>query len=206
MVEVVRLDIGDHDHVGIEEEERSVGLVGLADEITAVAVAAVGAVLLDDAADQEGGVAAQMVEHRGDHGARGRLAVRASDRDRRGAGTQSREHLGAGPDGNAQLAGADQLGIGLGNRRRDHDDVGRKLVDRLRTVPDLDVNACVLEAADVIGALEVGAGDPAAALVQDQCDTAHAGTADADEVRARESRRLSHVSPSGLRNSHTHLL
>ena len=42
---------------------------------------------------------------------------------------QSREHLGARPHGNTQLARADELRIGLGNSGRDHDDVGLDLVD-----------------------------------------------------------------------------
>ena len=62
-----------------------------------------------------------------------------------------------------------------------------------------------LELADVVGVLEVAAGDLAAALVQDEGDAAHAGATDTDKVGALELGRggcslgISHVLVYSLR-------
>ena len=48
---MVGLDVGHDDHVGGQEQERAVGLVGLGDKVVTRAVLAVGVVALDDAAD-----------------------------------------------------------------------------------------------------------------------------------------------------------
>ena len=51
VIEMVGLDVGHDDHVGVQEQERAVGLVGLGDKVVTRAVLAVGVVALDDAAD-----------------------------------------------------------------------------------------------------------------------------------------------------------
>ena len=199
VVEVVSLDVGNHHDVGVEIEEGAVGLVGLADEIASPAVAAVGAVLLDDAADEEGGVHAQVVEHAGDHRGRRGLAVRAGNGDRDRIKGEVREHLRSGPDGDAQLSRSDDLGVGLGDGRGGHDDVGGNIVDGGRLVAQVNLDAGLLEVAGVARLLEVGAAHLAASLVKDKGDAAHAGAADTDEVGALDVRRnhgLSHESLS----------
>ena len=199
VVEMVGLDVSDHDDVRVEVEEGAVGLVRLADEVAAVAVLAVGVVALDDAADEEGRVEAELVEHRGDHGGRSRLSVGAGDGDRRGVVGEIGEHLCARPDGDAQLAGAQDLGVGLGDGGGGHDDLRHGGVDGGRLMAHVDLDAGVLELADIMGCLKVAAGDLAAALVQHQGDAAHPRSADTDEVRAldlRVGRDLGHECPS----------
>ena len=188
VVHMVGLDVGHDDHVRVEVEEGAVRLIGLDDEVLAVAVLAVGAVTLHDTADQKARVELHAVEHGGDHGGRGRLAVGAGARDGRAAVAERGEHLGTVPHGNAELAGAHELGVGLGDRGRDDHDVGLELIDGRSGVTDMDRNARAGELADVAGGLKVGTGNPAAALMQNERDAAHAGSADANEVGALEGR------------------
>ena len=122
--------------------------------------------------------------------------MRAGDRDLVEALAQRGEHLGTGPDVDPQLAGADDLGVGLGDGRGGHDDVGRDGIDGGGLVADVDLDARLLELAHVARGLEVAAGHVAAALVQDERDAAHAGAADADEVRAADGLRDGRIAHS----------
>ncbi len=117
MVQVVGLDVGDHYDVGVEQQERRVRLVGLGHVEVAGAVAAVGVEVLHDAADEKRRVEAHVGQHRGRHGRRRGLAVGAGDGHGTAAAGQRREHLGAGPHGDAELLGAHHLGVGLGHGR-----------------------------------------------------------------------------------------
>ena len=205
VIEMVGLDISHDDHVGVQEQEGAVGLVGLGDKIIARAVFAVGVIALDDAADQEAGVQAHAIEHGGAHRRRRGLAVRAGDGDGGIAVAQGREHLGAGPDGNTQLAGANKLGVRLGNSGRDHDHVGLDLVDRRSLVTNVNLHAGARKLANVARSLKVGTGNGIAALVQNEGDAAHAGATDTDEVGALKLGRggcslgISHVLVYSLR-------
>ena len=142
---------------------------------------------------------AKAVHHGSDHGGRGGLAVRARHGDGLGRAGEVGEHLGARPDGNAQLTGADDLGVGLGDGRGGDHDLGHGGVDGGRLVADAHRDAGRLQLTDVVGVLEVAAGDLAAALVQDEGDAAHAGASDANEVGALDgllNAGVSHVSAS----------
>ena len=190
VVEVVRLDVGDDGHGRVEVEERAVGLVGLGDVVLRPAAVRVGVIALYEPTDEERRVEAHAVEHRRDHGARRGLAVGARDGHSRVAQRQRRQHLGARPDLDAQLAGADDLGVRLGDGRGDHDDVGPHGVDGGGLVANVDLDASGLELADVARALEVAARHDDAALVQDERDAAHARATDADDVDALERKLL----------------
>ena len=203
VVHVVGLDVGDDDDVGVEIEKRAVGFVGLADEELPVAVTAVCVVALHDAADQEAGVEPHAVEHGGAHRGRRRLAMGAGDREGGVAGSQSGKHLRAGPYGNTQLAGANQLRIRLGNRRGDHDHVGLDLVDGLGLMPDEDLHAGTGELADIARRLQVRTGHPITALMEHQGDAAHAGAADADEMSALEGRRRGRFRNHNIRHAYS---
>ena len=99
MIEMVGLDVGHDDHIGVKEQEGAVGLIRLGDKIVARAVLAVGIVALNNATDQEAGVQTHAVEHGGTH-RRGRgLAVSTGDGDGGVAVAQSREHLARGHTG-----------------------------------------------------------------------------------------------------------
>ena len=186
MIEMVGLDVGHDDDIRVEIEKRAVGLVSLGDEILARAVLAVGVVALDDTPDQEARVEAHAIEHRGAHGGRRGLAMRAGDGDGRVAVTERGEHLRAGPHGDAQLPCANEFGIRIGNRGGHDDDVRLDLVDRGGLMPDMHLDAGSRELADIARGLEVGAGDGIAAFMKHEGDAAHAGTADTDEVGALE--------------------
>ena len=202
---MVGLDVGHDDHVGVQEQKRAVGLVGLGDKVVARAVFAVGVIALDDAADQETGIKTHAVEHGGAHRRRRGLAVRAGNGDGGVAMSQGREHLGAGPHGNTQLASTHELGVGLGNSGGDHDYVGLDLVDRGGLVTYMHLHAGAGKLADIARRLKVGAGNGIAALVQDEGDAAHAGATDTDKVGALELGRggcslgISHVLVYSLR-------
>ena len=186
MVEVVRLDVGDHDDGRVKEEEGAVGLVCLGNVVLGLTAVGVRVIALDEATDEERRVELHAVKHGGDHRRRGGLAVGTRNRDGLVAEREGREHLGARPDVDAELAGADDLGVGLRNGRRDDDDVRVHGVDRRGVMANVDLDAGSLELADVARALEVAAGDVNATLVEDERDAAHAGTTNADDVDALE--------------------
>ena len=118
---------------------------------------------------------------------------------------QSREHLGARPHGNTQLARTDELGVGLGNSGRDHDDVRLDLVDGGSLMAHMHLHAGAGKLANVARRLKVGAGNDIAALVKDEGDAAHAGATDTDKMGALELGRggcslgISHVLVYSLR-------
>lgn len=205
MIEMVGLDVGHDDHIGVKEQEGAVGLIRLGDKIVARAVFAVGIVALDNATDQEAGVQTHAVEHGGTH-RRGRgLAVSTGDGDGGVAVAQSREHLGARPHGNTQLARTDELGVGLGNSGRDHDDIGLDLVDGGGLMAHMHLHAGAGKLANIARRLKVGAGNDITAFVKDEGDAAHAGATDTDKMGALEIGRggcslgISHVLVYSLR-------
>lgn len=205
VVEMVGLDVGHDDHVGVQEQERAVGLIGLGDKVVTRAVLSVGIVTLDDTADQKAGIQTHAVEHGGTHRGRRGLAVRTGNSDGGVAVAQSREHLGAGPHRNTELASTHKLGVGLGNSGRDHDHVGLDLIDRGGLVAHMNLHASTGKLTNVARGLKVGTGNGIAALVQNESDTAHAGATDTDKVGALELGRggcslgISHVLVYSLR-------
>ena len=118
---------------------------------------------------------------------------------------QSREHLGAGPHRNTELASTHKLGVGLGNSGRDHDHVGLDLIDRGGLVAHMNLHASTGKLTNVARGLKVGTGNGIATLVQNESDAAHAGATDTDKVGALELGRggcslgISHVLVYSLR-------
>lgn len=149
VIEVVGLDVGHNDHVGVQEQEGAVGLVGLGDKVVTRAVLAVRVIALDDAADQEARIQTHAVEHGGAHRRRGGLAMRAGNSDGSVAVAQSREHLGTGPHGNAQLASAHELRVGLRNSGGDNNHVGLDLVDRGGLMAHMHLHTSAGKLADI---------------------------------------------------------
>ena len=111
VVEVLGVDIGDNGHGGAEPQEAAIALVGLHHDPVALAHLRIGAIGVDDAAIDYGGIEAPRVEHRGDHGGRGRLAVGARHGDGEGKAHELRQHLGAADEGNAKRAAGGHFGI-----------------------------------------------------------------------------------------------
>ena len=188
VIEMVGLNVGDNHHVGVEIQKRAVGLIGLAHEILARAIATVGVIALDNATDQEAGVKAHTIEHRGAHGRGGRLAMSTRNGNRRMAMAQGGKHLRARPNGNAQLASTNQLGVRLRNSRGDNHHVGLHLVDGLCLMTHVDVDAGTRKLTDITRGLKIGARHDKAALVQHEGDTAHASATNPDKVGALKRR------------------
>ena len=188
VIQVIGFDVGNDHDIGIEIQKGAIGLVGLAYKVLARAVATVGVVTLDDTADQEAGVEAHAIEHGGAHGRRGRLAMGSRNGDRRMAMSQSGEHLCARPNGNAELASADQLGVRLGDSGGDNHHVGLHLVDGFGLVADMNIDTSTRELANIARGLKIGTRHNIAALMQNEGDTAHAGAANPDKVGALERR------------------
>jgi len=111
VIEMVGLDVGHDDHIGIEVEKGAVRLVGLADEVLPRSVSAIGTILLDNPTYEEGGVASEMVEHGRDHGRGSGLAVRAGNGDALAEAHNLRQHHGARNYRNACLAGSQHFRI-----------------------------------------------------------------------------------------------
>ena len=78
---MVELGVGQHGDVGIELEQRAVGLVGLDHDPLALAPAGVGAGRAQLAADHVGGIEARAAQRVDDHRRGGGLAVGAGHRD-----------------------------------------------------------------------------------------------------------------------------
>ena len=111
MVEMLRVDIRDHDDVGRELDEGAVRLVRLHHHPVARAHARIGAVGVDDAAVDDGRIEPAGVEERGDERRRRGLAVRAADRDRRFRPHQLGQHLRAPDDGSPRARAATSSGL-----------------------------------------------------------------------------------------------
>jgi hypothetical protein len=190
-VHVVGVDVRDDRHHRQQVEERGVRLVGLDDDVVAGAEPGVRAGGVEAAADDEGRVEPGLGEDAGDERGRGRLAVRAGDRDALLETHQLGEHHRARHDRHALRARRDHLGVvALHRARRDH----RLGAGDVRgVVADRDPDAALRERPGRRALALVGAGDPVAEVVQHLGDAAHARTADADEVDLLD--RVLHVSP-----------
>ena len=188
VVQVVGLDVRHEHRARRQVRERLVALVGLHHVVPArprVRVRAVGA---HDAADEERGVLAHGVQHAGQHGRRGGLAVRARHGKRLQVAAQVREHLRTVPDGQAPLLGGDELGVVVQDGRGHHHHVGRGVVapgaarQVGRVVADAHVDAGGLQLLGVAALLEIRPAHAQALVEGDARDAAHAHPAHADEV------------------------
>ena len=112
--------------------------------------------------------------------------MRAGDGNGHRPAREVRQHPGARPHVNAQLAGTNQLGVVLGDGAGYDHHVGLDPVDGGGLMADRDVEAVAHERTGVARGLKIGARHHVAALVQHQRDAAHAGAADADKVHALE--------------------
>ncbi len=122
-VGVLPLDVGDHSKRGVEVRERPAVLIGLQDEQRSGSDQGVATELRDLGADHRGRVDPGGPQHQGEHGRRGGLAVRASDREQVVAGGQLRQPVAAAADRNTAPPRSRQLGMVIGERAGHHDDV-----------------------------------------------------------------------------------
>ncbi len=183
VVEVVGLDVSDERDLRVVAEEGAVVLVGLDDDVRAVAGRGVGAEVGDFGADEVGRVAAGRREDVGDEAAGRALAVATGDTDANLALHEPRDHLGALDHGDAALAGRDELRIVADRGRGGDDEVGVADVGG-RVWADDDARAERLQRVGQGRAAQVGTGDIVAPGEQDAADGGHVHAAYAHEVHA----------------------
>ena len=184
VVQVVGFDVGDHGDAGRKHEEGAVAFVGLHhdDVVRARISAEPGGDQLP--ADDIPGHGPQVLQHHGDHGRGGGLAVGSRDGDPVAAQQQCAEGRGARQD--AQVAGAcfHELRVGVADRGGDDDRVGVPHV--LGGVADVDGRAELLQFPEQGAVPCVTAGHFHAALQQHARDSGHARAPHADEVDAAQ--------------------
>ncbi len=189
VVEMLGVHIGDDRDVGRQLQEGAVGFVRLDHHPVAAPEPRIGAVGVDDAAVDDGGIEVAGFQQRRDQRRGGGLAVGAGDRHAALEPHQLRQHLGAAHDRQALRARRHQLGIVALDRGRHHQHVGA--VDILRLVADRDRDALLAQPVDVGAVDDVGSFDRIAEIDQHLGDAAHADAPDADEVdRADVARQL----------------
>ena len=180
MVEVLGVHVGDHGDDRRQAQETAVALVGLDHHPVAGAEPRVGAVGVDDAAVDHGGVEMRRLQHRGDQAGGGGLAVRAADRDRPFQPHQFGQHLGPPHHRDQPRARRRDLGIVALHRGGHHDNLRAAEIGRV--MADGDRDAGLAQAADIGGIGDVAALHRIAEVVQHLGDTRHADAADADEM------------------------
>src|SRR6266850_1555717 len=161
-------------------QERAVGLVGLGDQVLALAEPRVRPEARHPAPHHDRGIEAALGQHGADHRGGRRLAVGPGDRDPVLEPHQLGQHLGARDRRDLVLARRLDLDVVPRDGRRVDDDVGA--FDARRPMPDEDLRAELGEPLDGVVALLVGAGHPVAEVQQDLGDPGHAAAADPDEM------------------------
>ena len=193
VVEMLGIDIGDDGDVGRQLQEGAVGFVGLDHHPFAGAEPRIGAIGVDDAAIDHGGIEAAGVEQRRDHRCRRGLAVGAGDGDAAFQPHQLGQHLGAAHHRQPLRARGDELRIVGLDGRGDDDDLGA--VQILGRVADRDFHALVAQPLDVGAVGLIGALHAIAEIDQHLGDAAHADAADADEMHRADVARQLHAVP-----------
>ena len=191
-VEVVRLEVGDHEGARAEGEEGAVGLVGL-DHGEGLPRAAgrarggiggearVAAQVGDGGAERPGRVVARSAQ--GAHGepGGGGLPVGAGDGHEGAAHEQAREARGAVDDGDATLVGGHDLGVVRPHGGGDDEQVA-VLGHEVRVEADADAGAGRAERGDELAVLGVGAAHREAGLEGEAGHGGHARAADPHHV------------------------
>ena len=127
------------------------------------------------------GSAPELAQRADQHPGRGRLPVRAGDGDQPALGAELGEQPAAMEDLLAALARADELGVVVRDRARDHD-LGVS-GHGVGVVPDAWLEPGGPEPLEVAAAFgPVRPGDAGAELIADEREAAHPGAADRDEV------------------------
>ena len=180
VVEMIGIDIGDDGDGCRQAQEGAVAFVGFHDHPFAGAEARIGAVGVDDAAIDDGGIEAARIQQGSDQSRRRRLAVGAGDSDAILQMHDLGQHLGAAHQ--RQFPGARRIEFGVAGfdgRGIDDDDRVAEIVRRMA-----DDNGNALRAQTLhIGAVDrIGAAHAVAEIVHDLGDAAHADAADADEM------------------------
>ena len=181
VVHMVQVHIGDDVDNGKQAQEGAVGLVGLGQQVFALAKARVGPIRIQPPADDDGGVQARFVKHGGEERSGGGFAVGAGNGN---AGFQAHEfgqHFRAGDDGNAAFSGFRNFGVVVLDRRGldQHLSAGHHV---LRAVADIHIRAQAAQAPHHRGIGHVRTGNLITKVEQHFGNAAHARTANAHHV------------------------
>ena len=146
-IQMIGIGIGDHRDGGRQAQEGAVAFIGFHHHPFARAQPRIGAIGVDDAAIDHGGIQAARIQQRRHQGRGGGLAVGAGDGD---AGPQPHDlgqHLGAAHQRQAQRARRVELDIaGLDRRGIDH---GMRVFQIVGAVADRDGDAHGAQAFDI---------------------------------------------------------
>ena len=184
MVEMLRIDVGDHGDGRVQLGERTVALVGLDNHPLAAAKAGIASPSGDDAAIDHRRIDAGAVQQgRHQRGGR-RLAMCAGNGHRPAKPHQLAKHFGAVHDWDEPLARGHDFGIVGLDRGRDHHDRGIGHILGGLAADDLD--ALVAKAAHIGVFRAVASLHLIAELEQDFGDAAHADAADAGEMQGAD--------------------
>jgi hypothetical protein len=210
-VVVVELDVRHDRDLGMQRQERAVGLVGLRDQPLPCSPSRVGAQVADLAADDPRGIHARRAQRNRDH-RRGRgLAVGARDADDAPGRCDLAEQVGARAVGQTTLARRDALGVVRRDRRRVHDlDVVAR-GDVLGAMADDRADAGLLEQPLGVGRPRaVGPRHLRAQRMRRERIGAHPGPAHADQMQAAVRpvtfRRRRHRFWVGVARSHAAIM
>ena len=179
-VQVVPIDIGHHRDDRLQQQERSIGLVGLGHQVASLAQSGIGAKSVDQPADDKGRIHPGAGQQAGDQRGGGGLAVRAGYRDAGPEAHQFAEHFGTRHHRYATRACRQQLRIVRGDRAGAHHHVG--MFDQCRIVADRNAYADLAQMIEHHRVVEIRSADIEAQIGQHFGDTAHPGAADAYEM------------------------
>ena len=194
VIEMLGIDVRHDGNGAVEAKEGTIALVRFHDHPVALAKARVGAVGVDDAAVDDGGVDPTRIEQRRHHRSRGGLAVGAGHRDGVLQAHQFGQHFRAAHHGDAVFERVDHFRI-LTLHGSGGDNHGRSL-NVLCRVADRDLDAPLAQAFDHIPLGNIGALHTVAEVVHHLGNAGHADAADANEVdRADVGADALHATP-----------
>ncbi|MNE52320.1 hypothetical protein D3C80_1469860 [compost metagenome] len=166
-------------------QEAGIAFVCFGDQVAAGAQLGIGTGSGQAATDDEGRVQATGGEHRGQQAGGGGLAMGTGDRDAVAVAHQLGEHLGPRHHRNASLKRRGHFRVGGIDGAGHHQHIGAGGV--LGTVTDEDLRTEGFQTLGNRRGLEVGARHLVTQVQQHFGNTAHAHTADTDEVDATDT-------------------
>ena len=170
-----------------QSQKTAIAFVGLDDHPLTLAQAGVGAVGVDDAAIDDGGIEFRCLQHRRHQAGGGGLAVRAADRDGPFQPHQFGEHFRPPHDRDEACPSGLDLGIVFLDGGGGDDDL--RPAEVRRVVPDGHLDAGRAQPQHVGGFGNIAALHDVAEVVQHLGDAGHADAADAHEMDGADGQR-----------------
>lgn len=136
----------------------------------------------NDAADKERGIEAHGIKSGSQHRRRGGFAMRTSNSQCIVPNAQRSQHLGTMPDGQVAFLCLDKLSVVFKNSSGNHHYVGIEPFEIGRALTDKDLNARLAQLLGIAAFAKVGTGHFHALFLCNTSNTAHANSANADEM------------------------